>query len=90
MMKFEFDPEKAKNNLKKHGVSFAEVEPVFFDTLALTIEDDSVLEQRFITVGVDAKLRVLTICWTQRGENIRLISARLATSNERRSYENGI
>ena len=90
MMKFEFDPEKAKNNIKKHGISFAEVEPVFFDALALTIEDDSVLEQRFITVGLDTKLRLLTICWTQRGESIRLISARLATSNERKSYENGI
>jgi uncharacterized DUF497 family protein len=43
MMKFEFNPEKAKSNLKKHGISFAEVEPVFLDALALTIEDDSAM-----------------------------------------------
>ena len=89
-MKFEFDPQKAVVNIKKHGISFAEVEPVLFDEFALTREDDAMLEPRFITIGLDAKFRVLTVCWTQRGNNIRLISARLATSNERKAYENGI
>jgi uncharacterized protein len=54
-MKLQFDPEKAKSNIKKHGISFAEVELVFFDAFALTIEDESLFEQRFITVGLDAR-----------------------------------
>jgi uncharacterized DUF497 family protein len=89
-MNFEFDSKKARINLSKHGISFAEVEPVFYDALALTREDEDALEQRFITVGLDAQLRLVAVCWTQRQENIRLISARLATSNERKAYENRI
>ena len=89
-MEFKFDPQKALSNTKKHGISFAEVEPVFFDEFALTREDDAMLEQRFITVGLDARLRVVIVCWTQRGNNIRLISARLATASERKAYENRI
>ncbi len=89
-MNFEFDSKKARLNLNKHGVSFADLEPVFYDDLALTREDEDALEQRFITVGLDAQLRLVTVCWTQRDENIRLISARLATSNERKAYENRI
>ena len=89
-MEFEFDPQKALSNTKKHGISFAKVEPVFFDEFALTREDDAMLEQRFITVGLDARLRVVIVCWTQRGNNIRLISARLATASERKAYENRI
>jgi len=89
-MNFEFDSKKARINLNKHGISFAELEPVFYDDLALTREDEDALEQRFITVGFDAQLRLVAVCWTQRQENIRLISARLATSNERKAYENRI
>jgi uncharacterized DUF497 family protein len=89
-MNFEFDSKKARINLNKHGISFAELEPVFYDELALTREDEDALEQRFITVGLDAQLRLVAVCWTQRQENIRLISARLATSNERKAYENRI
>jgi uncharacterized DUF497 family protein len=89
-MKLQFDPEKAKSNIKKHGISFAEVEPVFFDAFALTIEDESLFEQRFITVGLDARLRLVTVCWNERGKDIRIISARLTTTNERKTYENGI
>jgi len=89
-MNFEFDSKKARINLSKHGISFAELEPVFYDGLALTREDEDALEQRFITVGLDAQLRLVAVCWTQRQENIRLISARLATSNERKAYENRI
>lgn len=73
-MNFEFDPNKAHANLQKHGVSFAEVEPVFYDDFALTREDrDAAGEARFVTVGTDALGRVVTVCWTQRGGNIRLI-----------------
>jgi uncharacterized protein len=89
-MNFKFDSNKARINLSKHGISFAELEPVFYDDLALTREDEDALEQRFITVGLDAQLRLVAVCWTQRQENIRLISARLATSNERKAYENRI
>jgi uncharacterized protein len=87
-MDFEFDPRKAVANFQKHGVSFAEVEPVFFDAFALTREDRHTADEaRFVTVGMDALGRVVAVCWTQRGENIRLISARIATSTERKSYE---
>lgn len=85
---FEFDPKKAAANLRKHGVSFAEAEPVLFDPLALTREDaDTVAEQRFLTLGTGALGRVLMVCWTQRGAAIRVISARLATAHERKCYE---
>jgi uncharacterized protein len=88
-MNLEFDPKKALANLRKHGVSFAEVEPVFYDDFSLTCEDhDATGEVRFVTVGMDALGRVVAVCWTQRGGNIRLISARIATPTERKSYEN--
>ena len=88
-MNFEFDPKKAVANLRKHGVSFAEVEPVFYDGFALTREDaDAAGEERFVTVGADALGRIVAVCWTQRGQNIRLISARCASPSERKFYEN--
>ena len=88
-MNFEFDPKKAVANLRKHGVSFAEVEPVFYDGFALTREDaDAAGEERFVTVGADALGRIVAVCWTQRGRNIRLISARCASPSERKFYEN--
>ncbi len=80
---FEFDPKKAVA-IGKHGVSFAEAEPVLFDPLALTREDtDAVAEQRFLTLGTGAQGRVLMV----RGAAIRVISARLATAHERKCYE---
>ena len=85
---FEFDPKKAASNLRKHGVSFAEVEPVLNDPMALTREDaDAVAERRFLTVGTGALGRILMVCWTERGPTVRLISARLATAHERKCYE---
>lgn len=85
---FEFDPKKAGANLRKHGVSFADAEPVLYDLRALTREDaDTAGEQRFVTVGTDAFGRLLTVCWTECGSAIRLISARLATAHERKCYE---
>lgn len=88
-MHFQFDPKKAIANLQKHGVAFAEVEPVFYDDFALSREDgDAVGEARFITVGADMLGRVVAVCWTQRGESIRLISARLDSPTEKKSYEN--
>ena len=90
-MSFEFDPNKAQTNWRKHRVHFEDAEPVFDDPLALTREDpDAVAEQRWLTVGRDALGRVLTVCYTLRGddgEQVRLISARLATKKERTLYE---
>lgn len=87
-MEFEFDPKKEATNLRKHGVSFADAEPAFYDDQALTREDANASgEARFVTVGTDALGRILTVCWTERGQSIRLISARLSTQAERKVYE---
>lgn len=85
---FEFDPRKAAANLRKHGVSFAEAEPALYDPMALTREDaDAPAERRFLTVGTGALGRVLMVCWTERGQTVRVISARLANAHERKCYE---
>jgi hypothetical protein len=86
-MTIEFDPAKAKANLRKHGVSFAHAEQVLHDPLALTIEDpDARGEQRFITLGADALGRILVVVHTKRGERSRLISARKASPGEAENY----
>ena len=86
-----WDPEKARVNLKKHGVRFSDAETALFDPNALTREDmESEGEQRFVTVGMDALGRILIVVYTYRGEDIRLISARSATKRERMQYEKGI
>jgi uncharacterized DUF497 family protein len=85
---FEFDPTKAAANLPKHGVSFAEAEPVLNDPMALTREDvDAVAVRRCLTVGTGALGRILMVCWTERGSAVRVILARLATAQERKCYE---
>jgi uncharacterized DUF497 family protein len=88
---FEWDEQKAKVNLKKHGVSFKEASTVFADPLASTIDDPlhSEEEDRFITLGESHRGRLLVVIFTERGENIRIISARLATRHERKDYEEG-
>ncbi|MHB1287682.1 MAG: BrnT family toxin, partial [Leptospirales bacterium] len=87
-MEIEFDPSKAEENRKKHGVSLSDSEPVLYDPRALTLEDtSSEMEQRFITVGMDALGRILTVVWTEREDNIRIISARQASKKERKNYE---
>ena len=86
-MSFEFDPTKAKANLRKHGVSFAHAEQALRDPMAYTIEDpDSMNEQRFVTLGMDALSRVLVVVHTQRGERTRLIPARKASRGEADQY----
>ena len=86
-----WDPDKAKVNLKKHGVRFADAETVLFDPNALTREDmETEGEQRFVTVGMDALGRILIVVYTYRGEDIRLISARSANRRERMQYEEGV
>ena len=87
-MSCHFDPEKARLNLAKHGVSFADAEPVFYDPMALTTEDnDAVGEFRLVTMGMDALGRVLVVVYTQRGEQTRIISARKASAGERKKYD---
>jgi uncharacterized protein len=89
-MGYEWDPQKASKNLRKHKVDFADTITVFEDALALTIDDDFPDEERFNTVGTDLLGRLIVVCWTFRGKNIRIISARKATSAERRQYSEGI
>lgn len=86
-MIFEFDPAKARANLRKHGVSFAHAEQALRDPMALTIEDpDAEGEQRFVTLGMDSLGRVLVVVHTQRGERTRPISARKASRGEANRY----
>lgn len=86
---FEWNPEKAEANLKKHDVSFEEAASVFFDSLSLTVADplNSVEENRFIITGFSERGRQLIVVHTDRNDKIRIISARLATPNEKRKYE---
>ena len=88
-MLFEWNEEKARSNLIKHGVSFDEATSVFDDPLFLTFADPehSIQEQRFLIMGESAKGRLLVVSYTDRAETTRLISARLATRKERKAYE---
>ncbi len=88
-MNFEWDPRKATQNHRKHGVSFHEAATVFGDPLAMTYHDPdhSILEQRFITVGISDSGRLLIVAHADRGENIRIVSARKTTLRERKHYE---
>ncbi len=89
MLLFEWDIEKAKSNEQKHGISFDEASTVFAGPLSLTIQDPlhSENEERFILIGTSHKNRMLIVVHTERGDNIRIISARKATKNERLYYE---
>jgi hypothetical protein len=87
-MNYEWDPAKAASNRQKHGVSFADAVAVFSDDLALTLADDHDGEQRFVSIGTDVFGDVLVVVYTWRGEDtIRVISARKATRQERKRYE---
>jgi uncharacterized DUF497 family protein len=85
----EWDAKKAGQNLIKHGVSFEEASTIFADRLSITIPDPphSQDETRFVTTGLSHRQRQLVVVYTQRGERIRIISARTATSRERKKYE---
>ena len=88
-MKFEWDLQKAVRNLEKHGVTFQEASTVFRDPLSATAHDPdhSLSERRFITIGLSRQGRLLTISHSERGDRSRLISARVATKQERKIYE---
>jgi hypothetical protein len=89
-LRFEWDPAKAATNLRKHGVSFDEARAVFSDERAKLIADPdhSADAERFILLGLGARLRLLVVCHCCRGRGdvIRIISARKATAAESRSY----
>ena len=87
----EWDPEKAAENLAKHGVSFEEAATVFRDALSATGSDPdhSVDEERFITFGLSTAGRLLVVAHTDRDDTIRIISARPVTPREREIYEEG-
>ncbi|HEA68661.1 MAG TPA: BrnT family toxin [Desulfobacterales bacterium] len=89
MLSFEWGIQKAKSNEQKHGITFDEASTVFSDPLSLAIQDPlhSENEERFIIIGVSHKNRILIVAHTERGDNIRIISARKATKNERSYYE---
>ena len=89
MLTFEWDTNKAATNLTKHDVGFPEASTVFGDALSLTIPDPahSQAEERFIILGRSHRGRLLVVVHTERGDNIRIISARLASRRERKDYE---
>ena len=90
-MNVTWDPAKAESNFQKHKIRFSDAELALFDPMSLTIEDESLEgEQRFVSIGTDSVNRLVTIVYTYRGDNIRLISARRATRKERKAYEEGI
>jgi len=69
-MGYEWDPDKAKLNIRKHGIAFADAVSVFFDESAITVEDNNPDEVRFATLGIDAFGRVLVVVYTWRGDDI--------------------
>lgn len=90
-MEFEWDPNKAELNLEKHGVSFQEAATVFNDPLSATFPDPdhSARERRYIIIGRSRLGQLLVVAHTDRVEKVRIISARKATRNEKRFYEEG-
>ena len=89
-IKFDWDPGKARRNLRKHGIDFDEASTVFADTLSITIPDPdhSEDEERWVTMGLSNRQRLLVVVHTEE-ETTRIISARTADRHERRKYEEG-
>jgi uncharacterized DUF497 family protein len=90
-MKIEWDPKKAKLNLRKHRVSFEEAATALSDPMAATgaDPDHSITEERYVTFGVSERGRLLVVAHTDERETIRIISARIASKGERELYEEG-
>ncbi len=86
-MSYQWDKNKAVANFRKHGIDFADSVFVFSDDMAITVADERFDEERFVTIGMDAMGRTLVVIYTWRGDEIRLISARLATRKERKQYQ---
>lgn len=88
-MKFGWNPQKAESNIKKHGISFEEALTVFADPFATIFDDPqhSIGEKREFVVGYSQSGRLLVVWFTERDEEIRIITARKATRIERKDYE---
>jgi uncharacterized protein len=88
-MQFEWDRKKANRNYKEHGVSFEEAVTAFYDPLSATFDDPdhSIGERRYITVGFSSRDRLLVVSHLERGQALRIISARPATAHERKRHE---
>jgi uncharacterized DUF497 family protein len=91
VVEFEWDPDKERSNIERHGVDFTEAATVFGDPLELTISDPdhSVGEFRFLSTGHSVLTRILVVSYTEREDRIRIINARTASPKERRQYESG-
>ena len=85
---FEWDPDKASRNAEKHHVSFEEAATVFDDPMFITFIDDehSIDEERYITIGLSSRDRLLMLAHADRKDHIRIISARRATKKEEKFY----
>ena len=90
-MKIEWDPKKAKLNLRKHKVSFEEAATALSDPMAATgaDPDHSITEERYVTFGVSERGRLLVVAHTDEKETIRIINARIASKGGRELYEEG-
>jgi len=88
-MRFTWDPNKERRNKRDHGIGFQEATTVFADSLAVTVSDPdhSVGQERFVTMVHSSSGTLLVVCHTEQGDTIRIISARSATSHERKDYE---
>jgi uncharacterized protein len=86
---FEWDPKKARTNLSKHDVDFEEASTIFDDPIFITFLDTehSIDEERYITIGLSDKARLLMVAHAERNNRIRIISARKATKNEEKYYQ---
>lgn len=89
---FSWSTEKESGNRKKHGVTFEEAMSAFSDPLSVTISDPlhSRIESRYLLTGLTASGRLLVVAHVERGDNVRIINARLATRRERLAYEEGL
>ena len=89
MLRFVWDAEKAATNLRKHGIDFREAATAFGDPLSVSVPDPdhSLGEERWLLLGMSISQRLLVVAYTERGDEIRLITARLATRHERQTYE---
>ena len=89
MVRYEWDADKARSNFEKHGVSFPEAATALGDALAWTFPDPehSRGEERFLTIGLSEQDNLVVVSHTDRGEAVRIISARKVTRRERKYYE---
>jgi uncharacterized DUF497 family protein len=86
----DWDPAKARLNFRKHGVRFDDAVAALKDEASVSIRDEHEDEERWITIGMDSRARILVVVYTWRRESVRIISARPANRTERRQYEEGL